>query len=667
MATLPWRWSNPTPHGNHIYDLAIHNGVYVQVGDRGRIYTSEDLDTWKSVSSGTTQTLRSIASLGNRIVISGAEGTILWSDDLGAFNQVNLGTTAWLEGVAASSNVVVAVGDNGTIFSSTDGITWTQRASGTTASLTTVVHQNGFVAAGLGGVVVQSPDGITWTAGTGTAALGGKDVYKLESINNTLWAVGSSGLVASYSVRGWSAAAALGTNDLFAIAGSTNEWVAVGDNALYVKQGLAGNWTPQTSSTTSGYAPPWPYYSALWDGRLFAVGGKTGLLLEGFRTNTTSALQWYLTDSSPRNWLWSITRQGDLYAAVGNNGRILTSADGASWNQESSGVTSVLLGVGGRTNLIVAVGHGGTILTSPEAYEQVVTTNAQNQRVTNQVSVFGIRWTQQPAPTTKDLQGVGATEALVIVTGADGTILRSVNGTGWTASPSPASAFLSSVAFGNGTWVSTGDRGMILTSPDGVQWTTRASGTTNWIYQTRYLNGGFIAVGENGTVLTSQNGIQWAPQNLGFRRFANWINDVAFVNGKYYAVSSRGAALESVDSVTWVNLGSITSQSLYSAAINGSGQLVVAGTDGAILRAQVTPFNSPVRISDYSRSGSNSAFLFSGNLDQAFKLQTSADLLNWSDIMTAEITDSEGTLVHVQPDSGMGRQFFRTVTTASGP
>ena len=60
---LRWRWSNPTPHGNNIINMAY---LYapptqraVQVTERGQIYTSDDLQLWTPRESGVTNALRS--------------------------------------------------------------------------------------------------------------------------------------------------------------------------------------------------------------------------------------------------------------------------------------------------------------------------------------------------------------------------------------------------------------------------------------------------------------------------------------------------------------------------------------------------------------------------------------------------------------------------------
>src|SRR5687768_14000696 len=117
-ARLPtrWRWSNPTPHGGNIFDMAYGFGLTVAVAERGQIFTSEDLQFWQPRDSGTTNSLRAVTFLNGRLIITGERGTVLYADSLEDFRSIDLGTPDWLEGVAASSNLVVAVGDRGAIY-----------------------------------------------------------------------------------------------------------------------------------------------------------------------------------------------------------------------------------------------------------------------------------------------------------------------------------------------------------------------------------------------------------------------------------------------------------------------------------------------------------------------------------------------------------------------
>ena len=163
---LTWRWSNPTPHGANIVDLAFSSGLGVQVGERGQIFTSTDFSSWTPRDSHTTRSLRGVTFFGGRIVISGESGTILFADDATEFYLNDLGTSDWLESVAASTNLVVAVGDNGAIYTSDDAVTWTRKTTSFTTWLRGVAWgPPGFVAVGENGFIANSASGNIWMSG----------------------------------------------------------------------------------------------------------------------------------------------------------------------------------------------------------------------------------------------------------------------------------------------------------------------------------------------------------------------------------------------------------------------------------------------------------------------------------------------------------------------
>ena len=99
-----------------IFGVARSQGAYVQVGEAGQIFTSDDLvssNSWRAQNSHTTASLQAATFLGGRCIIVGEAGTVLFSDDLFDFYLVDLNTSNWLESVAVSTNLAVAVGDNG--------------------------------------------------------------------------------------------------------------------------------------------------------------------------------------------------------------------------------------------------------------------------------------------------------------------------------------------------------------------------------------------------------------------------------------------------------------------------------------------------------------------------------------------------------------------------
>jgi hypothetical protein len=107
------------------------------------------------------------------------------------------------------------------------------------------------------------------------------------------------------------------------------------------------------------------------------------------------------------------------FVAVGTDGVILTSPDGATWTSQASGTTNTLTGVSFGNFAFVAVGTGGTVLASPD----------------------GKNWVSESSGTTSDLSGVcyGNSSGTFVAVGSTGAIIQaSVSGQpGQTPSPAP--------------------------------------------------------------------------------------------------------------------------------------------------------------------------------------------------------------------------------------
>jgi hypothetical protein len=92
----------------------------------------------------------------------------------------------------------------------------------------------------------------------------------------------------------------------------------------------------------------------------------------------------------------------------------------------------------------------------------------------------------------------------------------------------------------------------------------------------------------------------------------NWLNDVEFVAGQWFVVGNQGTVLSSPDTVTWTaDPTLITGKSLY-AATTLHGQLITAGVEGVILRAQIGPFPEPVTLANYPKLETEQLFLSPG-------------------------------------------------------
>lgn len=654
-----WRWSNPRPFGGNIFDTAYGLGLTVAVTERGQIFTSDDLLFWEPRDSGTTNSLRAVTFFGNRLVITGERGTALWADSLQDFRVVLLGTDDWLEGVAASTNLLVAVGDNGAIYTSRTGTNWSRQTTTITDWLTGVAWAQGtFVAVGERGLIATSANGTNWTKRTSNTT---RNLKRVAWINNQFWAVGDGGLLLSSPPNGviWTMLSSGATNTLFDAEAALDDQVAVGDNEVRLRRNNA-TWSNELTATNSLSPPPWTYYNAVWEGSLFLLSGRSGMLVEGFQTNIAGGYLWIDRSRPIRNWLWELQRTPEFYVTVGYRGTVMTSANGIDWTLElvpDSVTNTTLFGVGGTTNLLLAVGDSGKVILSSNAFTNLVHTNADGTLLTNLASTLGIFWHALPPPTTNALQGVAVFGSQFVLTGDNGTVLTSPDGTNWTQRLTPTLNFLSGVAAFPSGVVAVGKEGTVLTSPDGMGWTSRPTGTTNWLYRVRYLGGRLIAVGQNGTILTSPDGVDWTARPSGTTR---WLNDVTLLADTYFAVGTQGAVLASSNAVNWVSVGTITEKSLYGVACH-DGQLVAAGVEGAIVRSQVIPDLTPMRFLGFSQRTNVSAYLIAGKPDQRFTLDRSPTLTNWTPGLLLEFLDSTGTLLLLETidPNAPPSQFYR--------
>lgn len=675
-----WHWSNPMPHGNNIVGLGFYNGLTIEACDAGQIYTSDDLNLWLPRNTNTTYALQAIAVLGNRVIVTGESGSVFYSDDGVDYTYTNLLTSDWLVAVTASSNLAVAVGDNAAIYTSTDGAWWKRQAvpPGVGGNwLRGVTYGAGtFVMVGEGGYIATSTNGTNWTYHPLPIAPNLNAVAWVSTPGNTnglgaplFRAVSDGGesIISTNSGITWSLEKNFATtNSLYATTGDNGSRLIAGDNELYLGTVTTNRLLWQTQiGTFPGSAPAWTYYAALWEtnpSSMYIVGGDSGMVI----TNSVQGANynWYPVDNSSRSWLWQATVISNLYVAVGDQARIMTSDNGADWAIEAipytngvSATNTVFFGVGGSSNLLIAVGSGGTTVLSTNSFTTVVTTNSDGSFSTNQISTIGIIWNPMPPPTTNDLHGVGFMGNQYYISGGNGTILSSPDGSNWTKQSTPTTAYLSGLETFPGGMVAVGDTGVILTSPDGVAWTQRASGTTNWIYRVRYLGGTLIAVGENGTILTSADGIGWSPQASGT---TEWLNDVQMVTNTFFIVGTTGTILSSTDTTSWTPVQTITGKSLYGAATQ-NGQLVIVGIQGVILRKQIVPVLTPVNFLSFARTAAQDVFLMAGYVDQQFTLDSSPDLANWTTGPLLDMSGNSALLFYLNTGTnGASPQYFRT-------
>lgn len=183
-------------------------GLYVAVGNEGRLFTSPDGLSWSPRPSPSTNNLRSVAyGAGRFVAVDEAGGLCLSSNGVDWWLQAGV-TTESLYGVDYAAGRFVVVGNHGTILTSTNATLWQPAASRTGARLHGIAYGNGlFVASGRVGTLLTSPDGLVWTPqNTATTSY-------LQSVafgNGRFVAVGESALLASTDATNWVSAEPVG-------------------------------------------------------------------------------------------------------------------------------------------------------------------------------------------------------------------------------------------------------------------------------------------------------------------------------------------------------------------------------------------------------------------------------------------------------------------------
>lgn len=122
------------------------------------------------------------------------------------------------------------------------------------------------------------------------------------------------------------------------------------------------------------------------------------------------AMTWTAQTSGTTESLSGVAYGNSQWVAVGANGTILTSSNGANWTAQTSGVTTSLYNIAYGNDQWVAVGFANVILTSPDS----------------------ITWTAD-TPTGFSWSGVASDGSQWVAVGLSGTIVTSVS-----APPSPS-------------------------------------------------------------------------------------------------------------------------------------------------------------------------------------------------------------------------------------
>jgi len=199
-----WKWINPVPQGNSVFDFVSDGTRVVATGMGGLVQTSTDGINWATRDSGTGSLLEAVAWGDGTFVAVGPDGTILTSPDGVSWQAQQLGFK-FFTAITWTGTRFVAVGggwDSGSatvgpmVGTSPDGSNWSfQLISAEQANLMDVASNGSVLVAtqAPGNSVLSSPDGINWTAAQVGDA--GTFLAQLESDGSRFVIATSSGVI----------------------------------------------------------------------------------------------------------------------------------------------------------------------------------------------------------------------------------------------------------------------------------------------------------------------------------------------------------------------------------------------------------------------------------------------------------------------------------------
>jgi hypothetical protein len=190
----------------------------------------------------------------------------------------------------------------------------------------------------------------------------------------------------------WTNVTGVSTQDIQGVAVHGGHYLISGAQGSLYSSTDGTNWIARPTGTNS-------FLSGLagFDGGWIGCGANGTLLRAG-----PEATSWSPIALGTSDWIYRVRHVNDHFVAVGQNGKLFSSADGVSWSPQSTGTQEWLNDVTYANGAYYAVGTKGTLLTS--------TNLAQ--------------WTRLRLPTIKSLFAAAAWENQLVLAGIEGIILR---------------------------------------------------------------------------------------------------------------------------------------------------------------------------------------------------------------------------------------------------
>ena len=289
--------------------------------------------------------------------------------------------------------------------------------------------------------------------GAPTSNFGTTIIYAVTYGNGLFVAGGETGqLRVSTDAITWSTATSnFGVTHINALTYGNDIYVAVGDaGQMRTSTKLSGATTWTTGTHTLGNTQ---ILCAAYGGGKYIAGGVAAG--NGQFTISTDAITWTSSYTGSPDTMYAITYGQGLFVAGGNNGLLVTSTDGVSWNYRTSGF--------GSSNTIYGLAYGGGTF--------VAVGGAASASVAS-TSTDGITWTTRTVNAgNKNLRGVAYCDGYFVVTvggGSTSPLILSTDGITWTTGPNITNSMYG-ITYGQDKAVAVGGGGLIRTREFGLR------------------------------------------------------------------------------------------------------------------------------------------------------------------------------------------------------
>jgi len=637
-------WTNHDLKSDVYLKNLVWTGEYYYLMDGEKLLRSSDALDWEVRSVGDFKGIFSLIFNDGKLIAVGTGNDIrLFDEETSKWNSTLRNPMLRFSHIFWFKDKYLAVGPMPGVFESQDGIHWSKKTIPLDANLKQVVS-NGkvFVAIANNGVLIVSKDGKDWLA---LNTFAGIDFIFIKWLDGQFFAMQRNGIAVlssdGYSWKKLGISTSINTHPAYmdfdgawnSIAGNSESYLAVGDNGRVAFSLDKTNWAKLSLKWKEDL------YDGVWVDEYFVVSGNDNTLLF-----SEDRMQWrpYIEDFpytlvkmvykngiilgldkrgylvridtenktvikiEQFNNIRSISKGGDFFYAVNENGDLLKTSDGNDWEIQHvySGVKLNSVAEVGSTAVIV--GNRGFVYRS------------ENGKEWQQQNIEQIGWL------IKIIRAQGGFMALSL----RGALYYSVDGKNWEVRKSPASHYFLDIVWTGTKYLLVGQHGIIYSSKDAIEWTehkktylydTLVSVAMNkeriivmglaenmlisddgetWKVKTQlrefmlkvyWCNERFIAIGR-GNILTSVDGERWKKtkkvNGMGQDDFSKtMLYDIKCSSNTAVVVGGSGLVLLSSDNgENWEKVDVPTSALLSSVEYNGE-RFIISGNDYTILRS----------------------------------------------------------------------------------